>query len=239
MRIDATETTTDGLEEIFSGAVISEQDLIDRDVQYAADRMRIQQAARELLAREQAGDTVIPAPISLTDLLAMPDEEVLYRVDGLLLRGGRALLTAQFKAGKTTLTGNLVRCLADGGKFLGQFDTAPARRVTLIDTEMTPDTIKRWLRDQRISNTDAVEVLPIRGSVSSFNIIDPRTRARWVELIRGSDVLILDCLRPILDALGLDEHREAGRLLDVEVLDHIVIGQNKFVSLKDRGLGFG
>ncbi|NLF49917.1 MAG: DNA repair protein RadC [Leptolinea sp.] len=33
--------------------------------------------------------------------------------------------------------------------------------------------------------------------------------------------------------------REAGRLLDVEVLDHIVIGQNKFVSLKDRGLGFG
>lgn len=33
--------------------------------------------------------------------------------------------------------------------------------------------------------------------------------------------------------------REAGRLLDVEVLDHIVIGHNKFVSLKDRGLGFG
>ncbi len=32
--------------------------------------------------------------------------------------------------------------------------------------------------------------------------------------------------------------REAGRLLDVEVLDHIVIGQNNFVSLKDRGLGF-
>lgn len=32
--------------------------------------------------------------------------------------------------------------------------------------------------------------------------------------------------------------RQAGVLLDVEVLDHIVIGQNKFVSLKDRGLGF-
>ncbi len=31
---------------------------------------------------------------------------------------------------------------------------------------------------------------------------------------------------------------QAGHLLDVEVLDHIVIGQNKFVSLKDRGLGF-
>jgi len=32
--------------------------------------------------------------------------------------------------------------------------------------------------------------------------------------------------------------REAGRILDVEVLDHIVIGHNKFVSMKDKGLGF-
>lgn len=31
---------------------------------------------------------------------------------------------------------------------------------------------------------------------------------------------------------------EAGRLLDIEVLDHLVIGRNRFVSLKERGLGF-
>lgn len=31
---------------------------------------------------------------------------------------------------------------------------------------------------------------------------------------------------------------EAGRLLNVELLDHIVIGRNRFVSLKERGLGF-
>ena len=31
---------------------------------------------------------------------------------------------------------------------------------------------------------------------------------------------------------------QAGKLLDVEVLDHIVIGQSRFVSLKERGLGF-
>lgn len=31
---------------------------------------------------------------------------------------------------------------------------------------------------------------------------------------------------------------DAGRLLDIEVLDHIVIGGGKFVSLKSRGLGF-
>jgi DNA repair protein RadC len=31
---------------------------------------------------------------------------------------------------------------------------------------------------------------------------------------------------------------EAGKLLDVEVLDHLVIGGQRFVSLKERGLGF-
>lgn len=31
---------------------------------------------------------------------------------------------------------------------------------------------------------------------------------------------------------------QAGKLLDVEVLDHLIIGHGRFVSMKDRGLGF-
>jgi len=31
---------------------------------------------------------------------------------------------------------------------------------------------------------------------------------------------------------------EAGKLLDVDVLDHLIIGRQRFVSLKERGLGF-
>jgi len=31
---------------------------------------------------------------------------------------------------------------------------------------------------------------------------------------------------------------QAGKLLDIEVLDHLVIGNGRFVSLKERGLGF-
>jgi DNA repair protein RadC len=31
---------------------------------------------------------------------------------------------------------------------------------------------------------------------------------------------------------------DAGKLLDVEVLDHLIIGRQRFVSLKERGLGF-
>ncbi|MBE2199159.1 MAG: DNA repair protein RadC [Anaerolinea sp.] len=31
---------------------------------------------------------------------------------------------------------------------------------------------------------------------------------------------------------------QAGKLLDIELLDHIIIGHQRFVSLKERGLGF-
>jgi DNA repair protein RadC len=32
--------------------------------------------------------------------------------------------------------------------------------------------------------------------------------------------------------------REAGQLLDIDVLDHIIVGRGRWVSLKERGLGF-
>jgi len=32
---------------------------------------------------------------------------------------------------------------------------------------------------------------------------------------------------------------QAGKLLDIDVLDHLVIGRGKSISLKERGLGFG
>jgi DNA repair protein RadC len=31
---------------------------------------------------------------------------------------------------------------------------------------------------------------------------------------------------------------QAGKLLDVEVLDHLIVSSRGFVSLKERGLGF-
>jgi DNA repair protein RadC len=40
------------------------------------------------------------------------------------------------------------------------------------------------------------------------------------------------------DVLVTREIVQAGKLLDVEVLDHLVIGQGRFVSLRERQLGF-
>ncbi|MEO7911771.1 MAG: JAB domain-containing protein, partial [Roseiflexaceae bacterium] len=40
------------------------------------------------------------------------------------------------------------------------------------------------------------------------------------------------------DVLVTREIIAAGKLLDIDVLDHLVIGQGRFVSMRERGLGF-
>lgn len=192
----------------------------DAEVEQEARKLRIREAARNLVVRERLGEQAIAKPISLTDFLAVEDDEATYRVDGLWPTNGRVLLAANNKAGKTTLTGNLVRSLVDGDPFLGQFTVQRASRVVLLDNELAPNMIRRWLRDQSIGTTDAVEVVSLRGQLSTFNLLDPVVRTLWARSLRSADVLIFDCLRPVLDALGLSEDKEAGRFL--EALDELI-----------------
>lgn len=175
-------------------------------------RMTIrQEAARRVAARAQSDPW---PPDELAALLDEADEDPEYRIAGLLPTGAHAVLAAAYKAGKSTMVGNLIRCLVDGAPFLGRYAVnRPAERVLLIDFELDKRTLKRWLRDQVITCTHRVDVLSLRGQASSFNILDPATRKQWARRLEGADVVILDCLRPAMDALGLDEHREAGKFL--------------------------
>ncbi|MFA4052534.1 AAA family ATPase [Mycobacteroides chelonae] len=174
-------------------------------------RKQVDVLARSIATERDAVPT--PEPCGLDALLAEPDEDAAYRVDEVWPVGGRILLAAQYKAGKSTLVGNAIRSLVDGDPFLGRFSMAPVGQVALIDTELDRRTLRRWLRDQGIRNTAAVSVVSLRGAVSTFDITDPATRTEWAKRLAGADVVILDCLRPVIDALGLSEDKDAGRVL--------------------------
>ena len=90
---------------------------------------------------------------------------------------------------------------------------AKTARVALLDFEMSERQLVDWLADQGIRNDDRVLAISMRGRASSFDILDEEVREQWAEHLQGVGYLILDPLRPILDALGLDEHHDAGRLL--------------------------
>ncbi|WP_156685622.1 ATP-binding protein [Mycobacterium sp. Marseille-P9652] len=184
------------------------------DVDYQLGVLRAKHEAKLLFDQEVHPPSPLPAFRSLAELLAEPDADAEYRIDRLAPAQGRVLLAAQYKAGKSTLVGNLLRSLADGDPFLGRFPvTTQTRRAVLIDDELAENTLRRWFRDQRITNADRVDVVTMRGHLGAFNIFNEDVRAEWAERLRGADYLILDCLRPVLDALGLDENHDAGRFL--------------------------
>ncbi|WP_299052143.1 AAA family ATPase [uncultured Nocardioides sp.] len=180
-------------------------------VEQKAHELRVADAARHQVRADHRADP--PPTVSLADLLDEPDEPVAYRIDQLWPVDGRVVLAAQNKSGKTTLVGNVMRSLVDGDAFLDRYAVAPVGKVVLLDDEMSRSRVRAWLQDQEIANTSAVDVVILRGALSSFDILDPVVRADWVDRIRGANVMVFDCLRPALDALGLDENQDAGRFL--------------------------
>lgn len=189
------------------------EDLHRLKVSHRAYELRVNEEGRLLYAAQQAAELnqKAPDPVNLTDFLAVPDEDATYRIDGLLPVGSRALFVAQYKTGKTTSIANLVRSLADGHPYLGRFAVDQVTKVTIIDTELDERMLRRWLRKQNIANRDRIQVLPMKGKLGTFDILDASTRASWARKLTGTDFVVLDCLRPCLDALGLSEDKDGGR----------------------------
>ena len=173
-----------------------------------------------LWAREQAAlpdDNSLPAVVRLDTFLQQPDPAVTYRIEQLWPADGRILFAAQYKAGKTTGVANLLRSWADLDPFLGTYPIAPPPGpILLLDDELHENTLRRWLRGQQIVNTDRVHLVSLRGRTSTFRILDDATRDAWARQIAdtGASGLVLDCLRPIIDALGLSEDKDTGKVLE-------------------------
>jgi DNA repair protein RadC len=89
-----------------------------------------------------------------------------------------------------------------------------------------------------------VHIEPIyRGSVSSSQV---RVGEVFKEAVRRNAVSIIvvhnhpsgDPTPSPDDVVITRQIVAAGKLLDIQVLDHLVIGMNRWISLKERGLGF-
>ncbi|MCA1707335.1 MAG: bifunctional DNA primase/polymerase, partial [Actinobacteria bacterium] len=192
--------------------------------------LQAEDEARRRLRKQTNGTTARPNLVTLDEFLDEPDQSTRYRIDGLLPVDGRVILAAQYKSGKTITMGNCIRALADRAAFLGRFPVnRPDGRIALLDNESPPGQLRSWIRDQGIKDRDRILVETIRGRLSVFDIMDPSIRREWAALFRASEVrvLIVDCLRPLLDAVGLDEHRDAGRYLIAldELADSAGVGE--------------
>lgn len=188
----------------------------DELVAVELEKLRVRRDAMHLLKAEERPEAEEAEWLPLDSLLAMPPEETSWRIYDWMPTDARIVLAAQRKAGKTTTVGNLVRTLIDGDPWLGVHTVNPIEgKVVLFDFEMSQSKLTDWLRDQKIGDPRRLIVVPLRGKGGGFDIIDDRVRATWATRLRdaGGSYVILDCLRPVMDALALDEDKQAGRFL--------------------------
>jgi DNA repair protein RadC len=86
-------------------------------------------------------------------------------------------------------------------------------------------------------------VLVYRGTLNSTSIrvaelLRPAVRANAASIILIHNHPSGDCTPSSEDAHVTRSIVEAGKMLDLEILDHIIIGQGRFTSLKAKRLGF-
>ena len=121
---------------------------------------------------------------------------------------------------------------------------SPADAAALVAYEMSAleqEHLRVILLDRRNRVLETVEVY--KGSVNSSQV---RVGEIFKEAVRkNASAIIVIHNHPSGDPTPSPDDVavtraivQAGKLLDVDVLDHMVIGQGKWVSLKERGLGF-
>jgi len=186
------------------------------DVTAEAHRIRVREAARDLIRAEQVTAAPPPPPVKGREFLAQHEEEH-HLVHGLIPSKGKFLLAAAAKAGKTTTVHHTVGCLLTGRPIFGTFPVETDRplRVHLIDNEMGDSLLRTWLRRLNLTGEqlDRLTVHSLLGHASTFDPTTPESRALWAERLAGADVVIIDCLSPFMQAVGLDENHDAGRWL--------------------------
>jgi hypothetical protein len=223
---------------------------VELDIEIRKERNR--QEARDVVQRERAesGFTEPPFHASLVAELAEYIEPPESRIEGLCLVGQNTLCAAKAKAGKTTLSVNLLRSLADGDPFLASLAVnPPAGKVGYLNYEMGRDQFNTWLREEGIQHPERVAVLHLRGH--RLPLIAPVAQdfiVKWATEC-GVEVLIADPwgrmmvgsgsensnddVRGVLEILG--EIKRRANISDLFVIAHM--GHTDFEIGQERARG--
>jgi len=170
--------------------------------------------------------TPVPA-ISLNNLMEKDIEIDKWVVQDLLIKAGKVFLAAKAKVGKTTMCIALLKCLADGGLFLGRFHVDPPEgSIGYMNLELTEAQMKDWVSTQEITNVENIHIWNLRGKPNPFR--SNRSRAHLIKEIQelGIRTLIIDTFAKIYPG-NADNNSEVNKFLIMldEVLDKAGVEQ--------------
>jgi hypothetical protein len=163
--------------------------MLDKEVEDQWRRRRAREIVDEL--EQQRNPRPAPDAAMLGEILAR-ESTLRWRAEDLLSAGGRMLLSAQRKTGKTTATGNLARSLLTGEPFLGKFEISKLTgRIVALNYEVTAELYAAWMDAIGVPR-DRLYVVNLRGRRNL--LADDAGRAVLVDMIRAQDgeVLVID-----------------------------------------------
>jgi hypothetical protein len=184
---------------------------------------RAKRTAKKLLDAEEAASNY-HTPIyvrSLSDELKLPIEEVKWTIKDVFPTGANVTLTAQYKAGKTTLINSLAKSLADGEKFLNYFDQPDHKgRIVIFNYEVSENQYRRWMNDVAIESSDKITLVHLRGK--RLPLIVPRVEDLVVGILKDLDAQtwILDPFARAFTGCG-DENSNSDVGVFLDTLDVI------------------
>lgn len=159
------------------------------------EKQRIRKEAAEIL-REEEASKAYKEPIFVRDLkaeLQMPENEVPWVIRDIFPQGANISITAQYKAGKTTLINSLAKSLADGEKFLDYFqEPIHQRRIVIFNYEVSENQYRRWMRDVSVKHADHITLVHLRGE--RLPLISDKVQRLVIGILKD-----LDCQTWILD----------------------------------------
>lgn len=196
---------------------------LDREVEKVLLRDEAKREADRRKAAELYGDVAEVEPLTGDAVVEVVDVAESFMIESLWsYTRPQVLLYAKAKVGKSTLAHNVVAALLAGSRLFGRYRVeAPAGRIGIIDTEMTAEHLTsefglHWpeVRDHR----DRVMLWPLgqKGAARQFDLTDPARRTAWAEKLKAAniDVLLVDCLGPLLRAAGIDENTDAAVFME-------------------------
>lgn len=187
------------------------------------ERQRIRKEATRIIKEEEASATY-KEPIfvrSLKDELKLPEIEAQWVIRDIFPQGANISITAQYKAGKTTLINDLARSLADEIKFLDYFqEPTHKRRIVIFNYEVSENQYRRWMKDVEIKQSERVTLVHLRGE--RLPIISERVQRLIISILQD-----LDCQTWIMDPFARafvgsgDENSNSDVGLFLDTLDFI------------------
>ena len=202
------------------------QDRFVREVKAKTDQLRIAEEARKQLAEERAAASFTPPQAySLAELREAIKDVAKYRIDGLMLANSDTLVVGSYKSGKTTFDLNLVRSLATGEPFLGEYEVTPVDgRILFMNYELPLVILEEWTTKIGIPED---KLLTISPSGSSNPLSSNYGREWLIDYMDSNDVEIL----------FVDPFSAATKGLDVNEQDNTAVRQWLEGSISDVRAG--